>query len=481
MHHLTLRQLQTGLANKEFSSVELTQHYLNRIQQLDSTLNSFITLNSEQALEQAKQADQQLAAGSQAPLCGIPLAHKDNFCTQGLRTSAGSKMLDNFIAPYNAKIIDAFNQNGSILLGKTNMDEFAMGSSNESSFYGPSKNPWDTSRVPGGSSGGSAAAVAALLAPAATGSDTGGSVRQPAAFCNLTGFKPTYGLVSRYGMIALASSLDQAGTLSRTAEDAALLLNVMAGQDPRDSNSMPNPCEDYTASLGQALNGVKVGFAKAFLQRLPAEIASLTEQAIKQFEQLGAEIIEIELPHHDYALAAYSVISSAEATSNLSRYDGVRYGYRCEQAKDLMDLYFRTRAEGFGTEVKKRILFGTHVLTADLYQSHFQQALKVRRLIQQDYLRAFEKVDIIAGPSCLDTAFALAQSEQDQAAQSDYFTTPASLAGLPAISIPCGTSNGLPIGLQLVGPAFADVKVLNLAHQFQLATDWHTKTAEFAQ
>lgn len=483
MHQLTLRQLQQGLASKQFSSLELTQHYLNRINQLDTTLNSFITVDKEAAITQAKAADQQLAKGNLHPLCGIPLAHKDNLCTSGLKTSAASKMLDNFIAPYDAHIISELKQAGSITLGKTNMDEFAMGSSNETSFYGPTKNPWDLERVPGGSSGGSAAAVAALLAPAATGTDTSGSVRQPAAFCGITGFKPTYGMVSRYGMIAFASSLDQAGTLTRTAEDAALLLNTLAGHDERDSNSVKQEKQDFSSLLEQPLNGIKLGVVKAFFENLPQEQAASYQQAITQLEQLGASLVEIELPHHEHALAVYSVVSSAEAMSNLSRYDGVRYGYRCHNPSDLIDLYTRSRSEGFGEEVKRRIMFGAYILSADTYQSHYLQALKVRRLIQQDYLQAFEKVDAILSPTAPNTAFKLGEKtgNPNLMAQQDYFTASASLAGLPAASIPCGLSQNLPLGLHLVGAAFTDAKLLNIAHQYQQATDWHTKTADFAR
>lgn len=482
MHQLTLRQLQQGLLSKQFSSVELTQHYLNRIKQLDSSLNSFISIDESSALAQASTADQKLAKGSQHPLCGIPLAHKDNFCTASLPTTAASKMLDNFTAPYNAHVVEQLSQAGSIILGKTNMDEFAMGSSNETSFYGPCKNPWDLSRVPGGSSGGSAAAVAAQLAPAATGSDTSGSVRQPAALCNLTGFKPTYGLVSRYGMIAFASSLDQAGTLTRTADDTALLMSIMAGHDPRDSNSCNKAVPDFNTENSQAIAGKKIGVVQEFFKHLPQQQTTIYQQALQQFEKLGAKLVDIELPHHQYSLACYNIISSAEATSNLSRYDGVRYGYRCENPSDLMDLYFRSRSEGFGEEVKRRILFGTYVLTAQAYQSHYQQALKARRLIQQDYLQAFAQVDVIFAPTTPDTAFALGEkmSKPELMAQQDYFTAGASLAGLPAISVPCGFDQGLPLGLQLIGPAFTDAQVLTMAHQYQQATDWHTKTADFA-
>lgn len=482
MHQLTLRQLQQGLASKQFSSLELAQHYLNRIKQLDKELNSYITVDEDTAVAQAKLADQHIASGSQHPLCGIPLAHKDNFCTAGLKTSAASKMLDNFIAPYDAHIITELKQAGSVILGKTNMDEFAMGSSGENSFYGPTKNPWNIDYVAGGSSSGSAAAVAALLAPAATGTDTSGSVRQPAAFCNLTGFKPTYGLVSRYGMIALASSLDQAGTFTRNAEDAALLLNTLAGYDARDSNSSKQEQQDYSSQIAQPLTGIKLGIVKAFFEQLPQQQANIYQQAITQLEQLGVTIVDIELPHHEHTLACYSVVSAAEAMSNLARYDGVRYGYRCQDPKDLADLYSRSRAEGFGDEVKRRILFGAAILSAKTYQSHYMQALKVRRLIQQDYQQALQQVDAILSPTTPNTAFKLGEkaNNPELMAQQDYFTAAANLAGLPALSMPCGFSQGLPLGLQLIGPAFNDASLLRIAHQYQQATDWHTQTADFA-
>jgi aspartyl-tRNA(Asn)/glutamyl-tRNA(Gln) amidotransferase subunit A len=482
MHHLTLRELQQGLASKQFSSLELTQHFLQRIQQFDKQLNSFITVTEEHAIAQAKHADKLLQQGNHNPLTGIPIAHKDNFCTTDIRTSCASKMLDNFISPYNAQVVEQLNQAGMVTLGKTNMDEFAMGSSNETSFYGACKNPWDTSRVPGGSSGGSAAAVAALLTPAATGTDTSGSIRQPAAFCNLTGFKPSYGLVSRHGMVALASSLDQAGTLTRTAEDAALLLNNMAGFDGRDSNSMQNPCNDYAAGLNQAIQGLKIGLPRALFNAADSKVLEQVEQAIKQLEKMGAAVVEIELPHQPYALACYKVIGSAEASSNLSRYDGIRYGYRCSNPEDLQDLYLRTRAEGFGEEVKQRILLGTYVLTAEVYQTYYHKALQVRRLIKQDYNQAFSQVDVILTPTVANTAFALGSKNQGtQMAEQDSFTVAANLAGLPAISIPCGLAEQLPVGLQLIGNAFKDAQLLNIAHQYQQHTDWHRQVASFAQ
>lgn len=483
MHLKTITELRKGLADKAFSSVELTQHFLQRIKKLDPAINSYITVCEDIAIEQAKNADQQLAKGSNNPLCGIPIAHKDIFCTTGVRTSCASRMLDNFIAPYNATIVDNLQQAGVVMLGKTNMDEFAMGSSNETSFYGPVKNPWDTSRVPGGSSGGSAAAVAALLAPAATASDTGGSIRQPASLCNLTGFKPTYGMVSRYGMIAFASSLDQAGTLTRSAEDAALMMNVMAGKDHKDSTSMANPTADFTADLTKPLNGLRIGLPKEFFSAaLNPEIAALIHAAIAQLEKAGATIREVSLPHSELSVPAYYVIAPAEASTNLSRFDGVRYGYRCKNPEDLMDLYTRTRAEGFGEEVKRRILIGTYALSAGFYDAYYNQALKIRRLIKQDFDQAFNEVDVILGPTAPATAFRLGEKTSDpvQMYLEDIYTIAVNLAGLPAMSIPCGFKDALPVGLQLIGPAFSDARLLNIAHQYQLATDWHQQTARFA-
>lgn len=484
MHNLTIAQLIKGLRSKQFSSTELTRHFLQRIETHDSLINSFITVTPDLALQQAAAADARLAADSQAPaLCGIPIAHKDIFCTDGIRTSCGSKMLDNFIAPYNATIVDNFIQAGTVTLGKTNMDEFAMGSSNETSFYGPVRNPWDTERVPGGSSGGSAAAVAAGFAPAATASDTGGSIRQPAALCGLTGMKPTYGLVSRYGMIAFASSLDQAGPLTRSAEDAALMMNVLAGFDEKDSTSMQHPKEDFTATLNTSLKGLKVGLPKEyFTADLDPEIAAQLQNAIKVLEQAGASFREISLPYSDLAVSAYYVVAPAEASANLSRFDGVRYGYRCQNPTNLEDLYKRTRAEGFGDEVKRRILIGTYALSAGFFDAYYRKAQKIRRLIKNDFTAAFNDVDIILGPTTPAPAFKLGSKTSDpvQMYLEDIFTIAVNLAGIPAISVPCGFRNGLPIGMQLVGRAFDDARLLNVAHQYQQLTDWHLKTAGFA-
>jgi aspartyl-tRNA(Asn)/glutamyl-tRNA(Gln) amidotransferase subunit A len=485
MHQKTIAELIKGLRQKDFSSTELTQHFLQRIRQYDTQVNSFITVTEELALNQARTADERLQAGGEIPaLCGIPIAHKDIFCTDGVRTSCGSKMLDNFIAPYNAAIIENFNNAGAITLGKTNMDEFAMGSSNETSFYGPVKNPWDLRTVPGGSSGGSAASVAALFAPAATGSDTGGSIRQPAAFCGLTGLKPTYGSVSRYGMIAFASSLDQAGPIARTAEDAALLMNVMAGFDEKDSTSMQRPDEDFTALLNRSVAGLKIGLPKEYFSAdLDPAIAQLINNAIKTLENAGATFKEVSLPHSDLAVSAYYVIAPAEASANLSRFDGVRYGYRCQNPANLEDLYKRTRAEGFGEEVKRRILVGTYALSAGFYDAYYRQAQKVRRLIKNDFTTALNDVDLILGPTAPSPAFNIGEKNADpvQMYLEDIYTIAVNLAGLPALSIPCGFKNDLPIGLQLIGKPFADSLLLNVAHQYQQMSDWHLKTANFAK
>ena len=481
MLNKTLAELAKGLDQGEFSSVELTQAYLDRINKEDSRYNSFITVTDELALRQAADADAMRAAGQATAMTGLPLAHKDIFCTQGVRTSAGSKMLDNFVSPYDATIIRKFNAAGTVSLGKTNMDEFAMGSSNESSFYGACKNPWDLDHVPGGSSGGSAAAIAAGLTPAATGTDTGGSIRQPAAFCNLTGLKPTYGRVSRYGMIAYASSLDQGGPMALTAEDAAMMMNVMAGMDPLDSTSADKAVPDYTASLDQPLSGLKIGLPKEFFaEQLNNEIAATVHAAIKEYEALGATVKEVSLPNTALSVPAYYIIAPSEASSNLSRFDGVRYGYRCEDPKDLEDMYKRTRGEGFGTEVKRRIMVGTYALSEGFYDAYYKKAQQIRRLIQQDFVRVLSEVDVIMGPTTPTTAFKLGEKTSDpvEMYMEDIFTLSLNLAGLPGMSIPCGFSNGLPVGLQIIGNYFAEEKLLNVAHKFQQATDWHTRKPE---
>jgi aspartyl-tRNA(Asn)/glutamyl-tRNA(Gln) amidotransferase subunit A len=481
MHHYTLSELSVALKNKIISSKELALHFLARIEKYDPDLNSFITITAEHARQQADIADEKYKKGTAGPLTGIPIAHKDIFCTKGIKTSCGSKMLDNFIAPYDASLVNALSQAGTVLLGKTNMDEFAMGSSNETSFYGPSKNPWDLTRVPGGSSGGSSAAVAARLVPVATGSDTGGSIRQPAALCNLTGLKPTYGRVSRYGMTAFASSLDQAGPLAQTAEDAALLMNVMAGFDEKDSTSINEPVPDYTHSLNDALQGLEIGLPKEYFSAdLDPNIATCIETAVKQYERLGARINTISLPNCHLVVPLYHIIASAECSSNLARYDGIRYGYRCTNPLDLLDLYERTRGEGFGTEVKRRLLMGTYVLSAGYYDAYYVKAQKIRSLIIQEFKQAFQKVDILLGPSTPDTAFKLGDKNKDPISMylSDIYTIAVNLAGLPALSIPAGFINGLPVGMQLIGPPFTEAKLLNTAHRYQQITDWHKKLPE---
>lgn len=481
MFDKTLAELAQGLKSGDFSSVELTQAYLNRIKAEDEKYNSYITVTEEQALAQAKAADAAIAAGTAGAFTGLPFAHKDIFCTQGVRTSCASKMLDNFISPYNATVVEKFNAAGGVMLGKTNMDEFAMGSSNESSFYGAAKNPWNTECVPGGSSGGSAAAVAAQLAPAATGTDTGGSIRQPAALCGITGLKPTYGRVSRFGMIAFASSLDQGGPMTKTAEDAAMMLNVMAGFDKHDSTSVDREVPDYTADLNKPLDGLIIGLPKEFfMDDLDAEIAERTQAAIKEFEKLGATVKEVSLPNTALSIPAYYIIAPAEASSNLSRFDGVRYGYRCENPVDLEDLYKRSRGEGFGAEVKRRIMIGAYALSEGFYDAYYNKAQQIRRLIRDDFAKVLSEVDVIMGPTTPHPAFKIGEKTSDPVAMymEDIFTISLNLAGLPGISVPCGTVNGLPTGLQIIGDYFAEQKLLNVAHQFQLATDWHTQSPQ---
>jgi aspartyl-tRNA(Asn)/glutamyl-tRNA(Gln) amidotransferase subunit A len=477
MHTQTVTQLAAALRAGEFSSVELTQRYLQRIGQLNGELNAFITVTADVALEQAKAADQLLQRGAGVALTGVPIAYKDIFCTHGVKTSCGSRMLDNFIAPYDATVIEKCNAAGLVMLGKTNMDEFAMGSSNENSYYGPVHNPWQHDRVPGGSSGGSAAVVAARLAPLATGTDTGGSVRQPAALCGITGLKPTYGRVSRWGMIAFASSLDQAGVLAANAADAALLLQVMAGFDERDSTSVEQPVPDYSAALEDSVAGLKIGLPREYFGNgLDNGIAAAIEAALGEYRRLGAEIKEISLPNAPLAVPAYYIVAPSEASSNLARYDGVRYGYRCANPQDLLDLYTRSRSEGFGSEVKRRIMVGTYALSAGYYDAYYLQAQKIRRMIRDDFMRAFTEVDVIMGPTTPTPAFAIGANADDPVTMylNDIYTVSANLAGLPGISIPVGRSDGLPVGLQLLGPHFAEAKLLNVAHRYQQVTDWHT-------
>jgi aspartyl-tRNA(Asn)/glutamyl-tRNA(Gln) amidotransferase subunit A len=478
MHNKSLSELSASLHNGEFSSVELTQHYLDRINAHNGNLNAFITVCDDRALEQAKMADQQLQNKTAGILTGIPLAHKDIFCTQGVLTSCASKMLSNFVSPYDATVVEKINAAGMVTLGKTNMDEFAMGSSNETSFFGAVKNPWDTNRVPGGSSGGSAAVIAARLAPIATGTDTGGSIRQPASLCNLTGLKPTYGRVSRYGMIAFASSLDQAGPMANSAEDAAMLLNVMSGFDERDSTSVERDVPDYTADLNNSLAGLRIGLPKEYFDAgLDPDVAATIQAAIKVYESLGATVKEITLPNTHLAVPTYYVVAPAECSSNLSRMDGVRFGHRCENPKDLQDLYQRSRGEGFGNEVKRRILIGTYALSAGYYDAYYLKAQQCRRLISEDFTHAFADVDVIMGPTAPTTASNLGNNADDPVAAylADIYTISANLAGLPAMSIPAGFVNGLPVGLQIIGNYFDEARLLNVAHRYQQETDWHTK------
>lgn len=478
MHTKTLAELARGLAAGEFSSRELTAACLARIDAHDGVLNSFISVSAERALAQADAADARRRAGAAGPLTGLPLAHKDIFCTRGVKTSCGSKMLDNFVAPYDAAVVERCDAAGLVMLGKTNMDEFAMGSSNESSYYGPVKNPWDLAAVPGGSSGGSAAAVAARLVPVATGTDTGGSIRQPAAMCGITGIKPTYGRVSRYGMIAYASSLDQGGVLAHSAEDCALLLGVMAGFDVRDSTCAEAPVPDYTATLNDSLAGLRIGLPREYFGAgLDADVARAVEAAIDEYRRLGAEVVELSLPNAELAIPAYYVIAPSEASSNLARYDGVRFGHRCAEPRDLLDLYTRSRAEGFGTEVQRRILVGTYALSAGYYDAYYLKAQQIRRLIRDEFLQAFTQCDLIAGPTAPSVAFDLGEKADDPVALylADIYTVAVNLAGLPALSLPCGFKGQRPIGLQLIGPAFAESRLLNVAHAYQQVSDWHRR------
>ncbi len=472
----TVAEIARALQSREVSSLELTQDYLRRIKLLNGDLNAFITVTEDLALAQAKAADAVLAAKQGGPLTGVPIAHKDIFCVRDVRTTCGSRMLSNFISPYDATIVESFNQAGAVTLGKTNMDEFAMGSSNETSYYGAVRNPWDISRVPGGSSGGSAAAVAADLCAMATGSDTGGSIRQPAAFCGITGFKPSYGRVSRWGMIAFASSLDQAGPLTKSAEDAALVMNVMAQADLRDSTCLDKPTPDYTATLNDSLQGLRIGIPKQhFAEGLGKDVEQALQEAFKVFENLGASLVEVDLPNNHLSVSAYYVIAPAEASANLSRYDGVRFGHRCENPVNLEDMYKRSRSEGFGAEVKRRIMVGTYALSAGYYDAYYIKAQQIRRLIKQDFDEAFKQVDVIIGPTTPHTAFKVGEKNDDPVTMylEDIYTIAVNLAGLPGISIPVGISKGLPVGMQIVAGDFAEAKLLNVAHQFQQHTQWH--------
>ena len=476
MQPKTIRDLLFGLANKDFSSAEITTDFLQRINNTNDSLNCYITVCAEQAIDQAKRSDQRRISGAGDALEGIPIAHKDLFCTKGILTTCASNILSNFVPPYESTVTKRLQEAGAICLGKTNMDEFAMGSSNENSYFGPVKNPWDITRVPGGSSGGSAAAVAAGLCAAATGTDTGGSIRQPAAFCGVTGLKPTYGRVSRLGMIAFASSLDQAGPITQSAEDAAILLEVMAGHDPSDSTSADKPTDSYCSHLKDSLQGIKIGLpTQYFTDDVDTDIAKAVELAIKDLERLGVLFQEVSLAHTNLSVPAYYVIAPAEASANLARFDGVRYGKRCEDPKDLDDLYMRSRAEGFGEEVQRRILVGTYALSAGYFDAYYRQAQKIRRLIKNDFVSAFADVDMLLCPTTPDLAFKLGEKTADpvQMYLQDIFTIPTSLAGLPALALPCGEKAGLPVGMQLIGNYFQESKLLNVGHQFQQNTDWH--------
>ena len=478
MYKSTLAQLSIALESKKISSEELTRLYIERCNKHNNSLNCFITITEEEALKKARQADKKRASGDYNLLTGIPIAQKDIFCTNGTRTTCGSKMLDNFVAPYDATLIKKMNDAGLIMLGKTNMDEFAMGSSNETSFYGPVKNPWDDCRVPGGSSGGSASAVAARLSPAATGTDTGGSIRQPSSFCGITGLKPTYGRVSRYGMVAFASSLDQGGPMTQTAEDAALIMNIIAGFDEHDSTSTEKPTDNYTEKLNNSIKGLKIGLPKQYFdESLDNNVAKVIENGLKELEKLGAKCVDVELPHTELSIPAYYVVAPAECSSNLSRYDGVRFGHRCKEPKDLSDLYCRSRQEGFGKEVKRRIMTGTYVLSAGYYDAYYIKAQKIRQIISNDFQNVFKNVDIIAGPTTTGVAFKLNEKLNDPISMylSDLYTVSVNLAGLPAISVPSGFINKLPVGMQLIGNYFQESLLMNVAHQYQKVTDWHQK------
>ena len=481
LHHIGVAGAAAGLHARRFSSVELTEAFLKRIERSQQALNAFISVTRARALSDAAAADRALAAGNGGALTGVPIAHKDLFCTQGVRTTCGSRMLENFVSPYDATVVAKLKRAGAVMLGKTNMDEFAMGSSNETSYFGPVRNPWDPRLVPGGSSGGSAAAVAARLVPGATATDTGGSIRQPAALCGITGLKPTYGRVSRYGMVAFASSLDQGGVLTVSAADAALMLREMAGFDPNDSTSVEREVPDYVALLGEPVAGLRVGLLKEFFDRgLDAENGQRVHEALKVFESLGVRLSEVSLPNLPLSVPVYYVVAPAECSSNLARFDGVRYGHRCEQPRDLQDLYRRSRGEGFGAEVKRRIMTGTYVLSAGYYDAYYLKAQRVRQLISADFSRAFASVDVLIGPTTPTPAFAIGAKTSDPITMylNDIYTIGANLAGLPAVSVPCGFVGKLPVGLQIVGPHFSEARLLSAAHAYQRATDWHTRVPE---
>jgi len=481
MHNKTIAEISRDLAAGEYSSTEITTDLLARVKDLDKGLNSFITVTEEQALAQAKAADERRAAGNATAWTGVPMAHKDIFCTKGVLTTCGSKMLSNFEAPYDATVVENFNNAGAVSLGKTNMDEFAMGSSNETSYFGPVKNPWDKDRVPGGSSGGSAAAVAARLVPGATATDTGGSIRQPAALCGITGLKPTYGRVSRWGMIAFASSLDQAGTMTRTVEDSAMMMNVMASFDKKDSTCVERDVPDYTSTLNDSIEGMTIGLpTEYFRDDISAEMQQQVRNAIAEYEKMGAKVKEISLPNTHLSVPTYYVVAPAECSANLSRMDGVRFGYRCEDPKDIEDLYCRSRGEGFGNEVKRRIMVGAYALSAGFYDAYYKKAQQVRRLIKNDFVEAFKDVDVIMSPTSPTPAFKFGEKTDDPVAMylEDIFTIATNLAGLPGMSVPCGQVDNLPVGLQLIGNYFDEARILNAGHKFQQATDWHLKAPQ---
>jgi aspartyl-tRNA(Asn)/glutamyl-tRNA(Gln) amidotransferase subunit A len=478
LHGKTVAELAAALRARQVSSVELTRALLERLTRHQSELNAFISITAEAALAEAAQADVRLRSPDAGPLTGVPIAHKDIFCTRGEKTTCGSRMLANFVSPYDATVVERLRAAGVVMLGKTNMDEFAMGSSNETSYFGPVRNPWDPTRVPGGSSGGSAAAVAARLVPAATATDTGGSIRQPAALCGVTGFKPTYGRVSRFGMIAFASSLDQGGLITRSAADAALLLGAIAGFDERDSTSVELPVPDYSAALEQPLKGLKIGVLKEFFDKgLDPAIEQHLRAALELLRSHGAVIKDVSLPHLPLSVPTYYVVAPAECSSNLARFDGVRYGHRCDQPRDLLDLYQRSRGEGFGAEVKRRIMIGTYVLSAGYYDAFYLKAQRVRQLISNDFEHAFHEVDVVIGPTTPTAAFELGAKTSDPVTMylNDIYTIGANLAGLPAISVPCGLTQGLPVGMQIIGPHFGEERLLNVAHRYQLETDWHRR------
>ncbi len=488
-HTKSVTELSAMLQAGEVSSVELTRYFLDRIKNSDDKLNSFITVCEEQALAQAKESDEKLKAGKAPVLTGVPIAHKDIFCTNGVKTSCASKMLDNFISPYDATVVKNMREAGVVMLGKTNMDEFAMGSSNETSYYGVVKNPWNLDAVPGGSSGGSAAAVSARIAPCATGTDTGGSIRQPAALCGITGLKPTYGRVSRFGMIAFASSLDQAGPMGQSASDCALLLNAMAGFDEKDSTSIEKEVPDYSAALkvetgDKPLDGLRIGLPKEYFAHsdggMNADVEAVIKTALDQYKAMGAELVEIELPNSGLSVPVYYVVAPAECSANLSRFDGVRYGYRCEDPKDLNDLYTRSRGEGFGAEVQSRIMVGTYALSSGYYDAYYLKAQQLRHLISDDFKKAYQKVDVIMAPATPETAFNIGEKSDDPISMylSDVFTIAVNLAGIPAMSIPVGFADGMPVGMQIMGNYFEEAKLLNVAHQYQQQTDWHKQMPE---